>query len=438
MSNAQFEFDPSFQLKIAALFMRDTSFAKKVKDLLLPQYFTETATGDVVRIIKAHVETYNQVPDRSMINQMVKDELAANRIRKDQLPDIINSLKHILTADLSNPTYVSDKVVSFAKHQAIENAMMQSITLLEKGQFDKIGEIMSRANNVGLVSDGDDYDYFEEIKNRSQQRQDLLAGKIIRNGITTGYSEIDSNLYHYGWGRQELSVIMGPAKAGKSMSLGDFGKNACLAGYNVLLDSLEVSADIIAQRLDANFADTAMRSLHTDWQGVEAAVLAAQAKSGHFKMRTHATGTLKPSQLARIIEGYRSEGIILDLIIPDYADIMAAEYRSDNLIDNLRSIYIDLRAIAFEFNCAMLTATQTNRDGAKAATAKATDVGDDWNKVRTADVFLGISATEAEKQIGEARLTWLASRNTEDGFSLRLKQDRSKMQFVKKVLGRVI
>jgi replicative DNA helicase len=36
--------------------------------------------------------------------------------------------------------------------------------------------------------------------------------------------------------------------------------------------------------------------------------------------------------------------------------------RTDNLQDNLRSIYIDLRAISMDQNIAMLTATQTNRD----------------------------------------------------------------------------
>jgi replicative DNA helicase len=84
----------------------------------------------------------------------------------------------------------------------------------------------------------------------------------------------------------------------------------------------------------------------------------------------------------------------------------------------------------------VLTATQTNRDGAKAATAKATDVGDDWNKARTVDIMIGINATDAEKAAGEARLTWLLSRNTEDGFSLRIKQDRQKMQFLTKIIGK--
>ncbi|MBY3231897.1 DnaB-like helicase C-terminal domain-containing protein [Rhizobium laguerreae] len=434
---AQFEFDQSFQTKVAALVMRDTNFAMNTKDLIKPEYFTEDAAGALVRIVHEHVKTYRSVPDMKILPTILKDEIAAKRIRSDMVDPIKKMVRDVLTTDLSNPQFVQDKVTDFAKHQAVEGAIMQILPLLEKGKdWGKIGQLMKDAVSIGSTTDGGDYDFFNEIGNRTKQRHDLKAGKVIRNGITTGYPAIDAYLYHLGWGRKELSCMMGAAKAGKSMSLGDFGKNAAMAGFNVLYDSLEVSKEIIAERIDAAMSDTLMRELHKDPDAVEAAIKAIAAKSGHFKLRDHASGTLKPSALHRVIENYRAEGIIFDLVIVDYADIMAAEYRSDNLIENLRTIYIDLRALAHELNCAFLTATQTNRDGAKAATAKATDVGDDWNKARTVDIMIGINATDAEKAAGEARLTWLLSRNTEDGFSLRIKQDRAKMQFLKKVIGK--
>lgn len=433
---AQFDFDQSFQTKAVSLFMRDTTFAMRVKDMLRPEYFTDDAAGTMVRIVQDHVKTYRAVPDLKILPTILKDEIAAKRIRPDMIDGVKKLVKDAITADLSNPDFVTDKITDFAKTQAIIQAMEKSIPLLEKGEFGKIAQIMKEANAVGAVTDGGDYDYFEEIRARTQQRHDLKAGKVIRDGITTGYSALDAYLYHYGWGRKELSCIMGAAKAGKSMSLGDFGKNAAMAGYNVFYDSLEVAKEIIASRVDAAMSDTMMRDLHKDPDAVERAIRTIQAKSGQFRMRDHASGTLKPSQLHRLLENYRADGIIFDLVIVDYADIMASEYRSDSLQENLRTIYIDLRAIAHEANCAVLTATQTNRDGAKASTAKATDVGDDWNKARTVDIMIGINATEPEKAAGEARLTWLLSRNTEDGFSIRIKQDRQKMKFIEKIIGK--
>lgn len=431
-----YEFDAAFQSKIASLFMRDTQFAMRTKDLIKPEYFTEAATGAVISIIQEHVSVYRAVPDLKILPTLLKDAIKAKRIRPDMIDGVKDVVKSALGADLSNSDFVQKKVSDFAKHQAIEQGMMASLPLLEKGDFEGIAKIMREANNVGLIDDDGDYDYWREISNRTTKREDIKAGKIIKDGITTGYSGMDAYLYHMGWGRKELSCIMGPAKAGKSMSLGDFGKNASLAGYNVFYDSYEVSKDIIAERVDAAVSSTIMRELHKNPQDVHDAITKLQKGSGEFRMRDAPSGTMKPSGLDRKLEKYRAEGIMFDMVITDYADIMAAEYRSDNLIDNLRSIYIDLRALAHKWNCAMLTATQTNRDGAKASTAKATDVGDDWNKARTVDILIGINATDAEKKIGEARLFWALSRNTEDGFQLRIRQDRQKMQFITKIIAK--
>jgi replicative DNA helicase len=69
-------------------------------------------------------------------------------------------------------------------------------------------------------------------------------------------------------------------------------------------------------------------------------------------------------------------------------------------------------------------------------TARMTDVAEDFNKIRIADIVISINSSEAEKAAGEARLFFAAVRNGEDGFSLRIKQDRERLKFITKILGR--
>ncbi|WP_276122584.1 DnaB-like helicase C-terminal domain-containing protein [Pararhizobium qamdonense] len=433
----KWEFDEGFQRKTLALFMRDTQFANRTKDLIDPAYFTNEAHGQLVSLIKTHMAVHKAVPDLRILTQILKDEKAKKRIREDSLAEIKIAIKDAVRTDLSNSTYVMEKVADFAKFTAMEQAILRSVELLQRGDFAGIEKLTKAALNVGLQDDEGDYHYFKEIEQRTQVREDWKAGKILKRGISTGYSEIDANLYHDGWGRRELSLLMGAAKAGKSLGLGEFTKNASLLGFNTAYLSCEVSKQIIADRLDANLADTAMRLLKDDPQTIKARIQAAEAKAGHLIIRDFASGTLQPNQVDNIIEKWRSEGITLDLLAIDYADIMAANYRSDNIIDNLRSIYIDIRAIAYKHDLALLSATQTNRSGAAAHTAKMTDVAEDFNKIRTADVVIGINATEPEKQSGEARLHWVASRNSEDGMTLLIRQDREKLKFLTKVMGRV-
>jgi replicative DNA helicase len=430
-----YDFDEAFQTKIVSIFARDTSFAKRVTDLIKPEYFTNAGTGEFLRICQDHLKKFGNVPDKVTFVKVLKDMVASKRLRDDLLTETKEAFKASWGTDITNAEFVAEEVATFAKHQAIQDAMMKSLPLLEKGDFAKIRDLMASATQVGLADEWEDYDYFGEIKARTAKREDIATGTVIRHGITTGYPKMDVHLYHHGWGRKELSCVMGPAKSGKSLSLGDFGKNASLAGYNVIYVSLEVAKEIISERIDAALSDTLMRELVNDRSKVEAAIQTAQKRAGVFKVIDFPSGTLKVSALERVLDKYRDKGVVFDMVIVDYADIMAAEMKSPDLRENLRQIFIDLRAMAHKYNVACLTATQTNREGAKAVTAKATDVGDDWNKARTVDILLGINATEAEKQAGEARLFWALSRNTADGFSLRIKQNREKMQFLTDVVG---
>lgn len=434
-AGAVYEFDEDFQDKIAGLFSQDTTFAKRVSDLIEPEYFTDAGTAELVRICKAHLLKFGNAPDKSTLVKIIKDLHASKRIRDDVLESLKQAVIKAVKVDLTNAQYVAEEVATFAKQQAIQNAMMKSIPLLEKGEFTKIRELMMTATQVGLSDDFDDYDYYEGVKTRTAKREDEANGTVSKQGITTGYPKIDLHLYHHGWGRKELSCLMGAAKSGKSLALGDFAKNASLKGYNVLYVSLEVAKEILAERIDASLSDTLMKELVKDRAKVEAVVTKMQVNAGTFKLIDFPSGTLKVSALERTMEKFRDQGHIFDLVCVDYADIMAPERASEDLRDGLRQIYIDLRALAHRWNCAVLTATQTNREGAKATTAKATDVGDDWNKARTVDILIGLNATDAEKQAGEARLFWAMSRNTRDGFTIRIKQDREKMQFLKDVIG---
>jgi replicative DNA helicase len=430
-----FDFEEGFQRKIVALTLRDSAFAARTIGLLEPGFFEREIDGALTKVALDYYDRYKKAPSLSVIVPLIKDAVADKRIRKDMIPDIKERLRDLHAVDLSDRDYVTDKVSEFAKNKAIERAILASVEDHAKGDYEKIRKRMEQAMLVGAADDGNEYDYFEELENRTDKRKLIAAGVLKREGISTGYDELDKCLYHGGWGRKELSCIMGAAKAGKSMSLGEFGKNAAMMGYNVDYLTCEVSSEIIADRTDANLSGFMMKELDKNPIAVRDAIDKLSRK-GNFKFHEYASGTLKPSQIRRLLERKRSKGYITDLLIVDYADIMAAEFRSDDRIETLRSIYVDLRAIAFDYNVALLTATQTNREGAKKMTASATDVSADWNKAMTVDALLSINASEAEKAAGEARLFFALSRNSESEFSLRIKQDRSRMRFIEKIIGR--
>lgn len=438
-----YDFDKGFQRKIVALTLRDGKFCLHGDGLIKPGYLEDSLDAALVDIGQRYFEKYRVPPTTTALLALIKDAVKDKRLRPDLAAEVKPRLLEVLKLDLSDREFVLDKVAEFARNRAVEDALCAGVELLRRGDFARIEKLMQDAVNVGKFEDDGGVAYYETIEARTHQRKEKAAGTLKMTGIPTGYTEINNNLYHNGWGRKELSLLMGGAKAGKSLGLWDFGKNATLElkpgeerGYNVLGLTCEVATKIIMDRCDANIAEHAMRTLHEHPYDVEAKIKAASAKAGRFDIHEYASGTLKPSMVRRLLERYRSRGIIYDLVVIDYLDIMTPDNVTDSAVENSKAIYLGSRALAFEFDLAVLSATQTNRDGAKATTAKATDVAEDFNRIRIADVVIGINASDDEKKINEARLYWAASRNTEDGFTIRIRQDREKMKFIKRILGR--
>jgi replicative DNA helicase len=295
--------------------------------------------------------------------------------------------------------------------------------------------IIKKALQVGLNEETNRYDFWQSVESRAEYRTEVAAGRIKPNGITTGHKQIDDLLYHKGWGRKELSILMGPAKSGKSMSLIGFAVAASIAGFNVCVVTLEVAARIIADRTDACISGVRMADLASAIAIVKGRVSSSSASAGVLDIYDYPTGSLSPSDLRRLIAKKLAAGVKYDLIVVDYADLMRADVHSSESRENSRQIYVGLRGIAHEFDAAVLSATQTNREGFKATAGKMEHVAEDINKARTVDLLLSLNASEEERANGEARIYFAASRNQKSDITIRVKTEIDKARYVEKILA---
>lgn len=442
----KFEFDGEFQTKVAVHAMRNLDFLRKIAHLLNPGYFENAGEAAMVNIALRYYRQYGTVPTVLAAKEFFADDIRNKVIRSDIKPAAMEAFKQCFqpAADLSDGSYIAERVAEFARHQAISASILQAVELLGNKQFDKIAKSVKAACEVGINTNGEEYDYYERIEERTSERADRLAGKLPPTGITTGHRLIDDLLYHKGWGRKELSVILGGAKSGKTTFLINAAKAASLAGFNVLYVTCEVAARIISERLDATMSDTEIKNLMAKMHDVAGKVKAIMPRAGKIKIADYPSGTLTPSMLRALIESYKSPRLLpdgtvrdpiqFDMIVVDYADIMAPDFRTQDSIENSKSIYLALRAIAQEENVAMLSATQTNREGMKSTVATATHVADDINKVRTVDIMISINITDEERANGEARLYFAASRNQAGGFTIFIKQELEKMKFIASII----
>jgi replicative DNA helicase len=446
-----YKFDENFQEKIVAMCMRDPTFMQQTDGLIIPNYFESVVHQALVNVGVRYFGKYHKCPgDKITIGMLIKDdvlnkvmtkELAGGCIQllKDRTPDEITAgiEPGLFQADISDREFVVESVATFARHQAVSQAILDSVGYLDSMDFARIEKGLKTALDVGSSADGEEYDYGAEIENRTTERLDRAAGKLPPTGITTGQAKLDALLHQKGWGRKELSVLLGGAKAGKSTALLDFGISAAMSiqKANVLYITLELSAAIAADRLDARVSHTRMDALAKSIHTVKGEVERQMKNAGKFIIREYPAGTMRPSDLRRLIERYKARGIRFDMIVLDYGDLMMPEIHTDSTTENSKSVYVALRAIAQQEDLAMLTATQTNRAGGQKLVIRAEDVAEDFNKIRIADIVISINVLDEERTLQQARLYFAACRNQEGNITVRIAQDRAAMTFIKDVIG---
>lgn len=433
-----YTFDAEFQGKIAALAMRDSNFMQRVEGLVRPEYFENVIDSHLINIANIYFDKYKKVPgDKGVFAMLIKQARIDKIIKTEFFVSVVTRMHSLWASDISDRDFVIDQVAVFSRHQAVSKAILDSVGHLDLHEFDKISLELKRALDVGESGENSAYSYGEMIGVRTEERLDRAAGKLAPTGITTGFPDIDKVLYHKGWGKRELSVLMGGPKSGKTTAMIDFGISACgnVMHYNVAYVTLEVSAKIIADRLDSNISERAMFELGTHIHDVNAKVSAFMAKAGRFDVYEFPSGTMRVSDLRRALEQKKAQGIVYDLVIVDYADLMAPERYTESSTENSKSVYVSLRGLAMEEDLAILTATQTNREGSKKIVSTMSDVAEDFNKIRIADIIISLNQTDAEKSLKQARFYFVACRNQRANFSIRIAQDIDRMKYVKEVIG---
>ena len=427
-------FDDDFKNKVLALHLRDNNFCERVDGLIQPSLFESEVDKYILSVAQAHYNKYNQPPSPVAVSHVFNDDKVSGVIRKELHSSVACKLRELYKTDVSDRDFVVDTISDFARRQATINAVLKASEIIDnKEDIATIMPLMQKALDTGTSDLNNACDYASEITQRTEIRKARLKGDISYNSVTTGYKEFDATLFRRGWGKAELSLYMAPSKAGKSIALIDHALRAVERGHNTLFISLEVATEIQNDRMDSNISGVKMDDLYTYIDKVDERVNKWAKRAANLKMHEYPTGTFRVSDLRRLIKKYQAQGIVFDLVVVDYADIMLSESVSTEGIDKSKQVLIDLRALAQTENVAILSATQTNRDGAKAEVIEAIHVAEDYNKIRIADLVISINANESERQANEARLYYAASRN-QKAVTITVKRDLSVMRHIKEIV----
>ena len=254
-------------------------------------------------------------------------------------------------------------------------------------------------------------------KLRIKQNVDEFKSIPITIPIATGIVGVDEVLKG-GLGVGELGIVLAPTGTGKTTLLTKFANTAYNLGYNVVQIFFEDNPGNIKRKHFTIWTDIAPDDQPENKEEVTRKVIEAQERSkGSIKLLKLASDNVTVSEIKNKLRKMNSEnGYQVDLLILDYVDCISSD-KSTNGEEwkGEGSVMRSLESMTGEFNMAIWTATQGNRESISSEVVNSDQMGGSIKKAQIAHVILSIGKTLEQKEHNLATLTLLKSRIGRDG-----------------------
>ena len=400
------DFGYSFQIKLISALFRDKVFLQQIIDILDSNYFDSEANIVILDMIKDYFSEYKNAPTlESMKIKIV--EMDNDLLKKTIAENIKAAFANLDAEDLD---FVKEKALEFCKNQEIKKAIVNSVELLNNGDYDSIKALVDNALKAGLERNVG-HEYKTSVEERYLES--------VRNTVKTQWEAID-DIADGGLGKGELGVFVAPAGIGKSWALVNVGAAAAKAGLNVIHYTLELNEAYVGLRYDSVMTGIAAQELKYNIEEVKKNV---ENIKGNLIVKYFPTKGATVNTIASHIERCRANGFPPDMIIVDYADLLRGKGKEVRL--ELGNIYEDLRGLAGEHEIPVWTASQANRSALEDDIIGAEKIAESYSKIMTADFVVSLSRKIEDKIAGTGRWHVIKNRFGPDGITFPSKMNAS-------------
>lgn len=402
-------------------------------------YFTNPILKQLFDIVKPHILEYKVEPTETQAINLVKAYGKDDKLTDDIVHTLWESRAMVTQY---TDEWLSQNVKAFGEWQNLLSGVKRVIEYIKTVQADvtyencsdivqKVKSIFQTDTNFTLNTEKG-HDFFDPINHQQTELETR----------STGYNFVDLCLKG-GWANKTLNVFMGSPKVGKSMWLCNLCANSVKNGENSVYISLEMSYQLVAQRIGANLLNIPIDEYEKYSQDVN--FMTAKMKEFYnTSLITPGTFIIEefPTSSKTV---YDIEAFLLKLeeerstdekpfkiknVFLDYVNIMkdAKNPNSENMYQKIKSICEDLRAMAQRNQWAVISLTQTNRSAYDSSDIGMANVSESGGLIATVDSLFGIIQTPVMRAENVYYLKAVAIRNSGH------MGDRKKFDFVQKYL----
>ena len=409
MSDRLSDYGYNFQIKIISALLMDSSFLQQVHDILNQDFFENESIKWLSKSVISYHLQYKEAPTLDAFKVMLQD-MDDEVLKKQTVEHLKDVVKGFEAKDLD---FVKQQTIDFCKNQTLKHAIMESVELLQGGDYDGIKSTIDAAmkagteRNIGL-------EYADNVEARYTVD--------VRECIPTEWDVIN-NLADGGLSAGELGVFVAPAGIGKSWALANVGAHAVKQGKTVIHYTLELNQNYVGQRYDSIITGISAQELKYHVDEIKDTVASL---SGELVVKYYPTKGATVNSISAHIEKCKIQGKKPDLIIVDYADLLRGQnLKGRELRHELGNIYEDLRGLAGEQGIPVWTASQANRSAINEDVIQADKIAESYSKIMTADFVISLSRKLEDKTAGTGRWHVIKNRFGPDGITFPSKMNAS-------------
>ena len=391
-------FGQQFQIKIISALLEDKIFLQTIHDIIESSYFESDANKWLIGTIIGYFLEYKKSITLEVMKVKI-DDIDDGVLKVSVIENLGNAWRNINSTDLE---FIKSKTIDFCKNQVLKNAIVQSVDLLQNGDYEGIKKLIDDALKAGAERDLG-HDYTTGIEDR------LL--KSVRNTIITPWDPIN-DIMDGGLGKGELGVVVAPAGIGKTWCLQNIAAAAVKEGLNVVHYTLELNQNYVGLRYDTVFSGITTASIKYYQDEIKKKI--SQLK-GTLLIKYFPTKSATVQTLSSHLKQIELSGVDIDLVIVDYADILRGIGTEKRHV--LENIYEDLRGLAGEVEVPIWTASQANRSSLEEEIIDATKVAEAYSKVMIADFVISVSRKVEDKIANTSRFHVIKNRFGIDGIT---------------------
>ena len=364
--------------------------------------FSNKHNKRIVELLQKYFSKFNRKPTSTELLVFLNSD------KLKEAYTIVKNNSDNITEEIDYNTLL-DHTERFLKLQGFQNTLLQ---IAEK--WDSVTDkedLVSFYNNVEKIigyslRSSEGHNYFDEIETHIDN---LLTET---NHLSTGIEWLDDLL---GGGflqeGRSMYIFAGETNVGKSIFLHNMAVNIMKQNKKVILFSLEMSEQMYNIRITSTISELDNNTLKDNVEEIRDGAM-------RFKMMRPDAGLIvkeyPPNSVTpAILKTYTKQIISTkkfkpDAIVVDYLNLLTSD--GNNSYEKIKNISEQLRALSYEFQCPVITATQLNRSGYSGAGSSSqaqvydqrgpgmSSVSESYGTGATADAVVGLFRTDQDKE----------------------------------------